>query len=167
MPNDRLQKLRDKAAQIQARIKDIESRDREQARKNDTRRKIIVGSHALEHMIKNKNSAFFKTLWPLLDEYVTRPQDRDLLNACFREEGITELKAVAASSSGETRRGADRPADTPENETRAGGRRTVAADKQGSRIAAAAASHPPGAAAAPANDAAASGVTGDFAKSTR
>ncbi len=105
MPSDRIQKLRDKAAQLQAQIKDLQARERQQDRKDDTRRKVIVGALALEHMVKNKDSAFFKTLWPLLDEYVTRQQDRDLLNAYFQTAGVKELPVS------ETRGGANDDAD--------------------------------------------------------
>lgn len=91
MANDRIQKLRDKKAQLEAQIRDLAARDKQQQRKNDTRRKVIIGALALEHMEKNSTSPFAKTLWPLLDEYVTRPQDRELLNDHFKSVEIKEL----------------------------------------------------------------------------
>ncbi len=91
MSDARLQKLLEKRAHLQAQIKDATSRQRQQHRKDDTRRKVIIGALALEHMEKNKTSPFAKTLWPLLDEYVTRPQDRALLNAYFKTVDLQEL----------------------------------------------------------------------------
>ena len=49
-------------------------------------------------MAKNKNSAFTKTLWPLLDEYVTRQHDRDLLNGYFKTVGLDELPTLPAAN---------------------------------------------------------------------
>jgi C4-dicarboxylate-specific signal transduction histidine kinase len=75
----RLQKLLDKKAQIDAQIKAVAARTRTQDRKNDTRRKVIVGALALHHMEKNPDSGFTKTLMAVLDEYVTRAAERRLL----------------------------------------------------------------------------------------
>lgn len=80
MSNNRLAKLLEKKQQLQAQIKDLESRQRAQDRKNDTRRKIIAGALALEHLEKNPESPFARTLLRLLDEYVTRPAERSLFN---------------------------------------------------------------------------------------
>lgn len=88
---DRLQKLKDKKAAIDAQIRDLAARERHQQRKDDTRRKIIIGALALEHLEKNKESAFARTLLPLLDEYVGRSQDRQLLNAHFETVGLPQL----------------------------------------------------------------------------
>ena len=77
---DKLEALRKQAAQIQAQIQAGEARQREQARKDDTRRKVIAGALALEHMEKNAPSEFAKIMTRLLDEYVTRPNDRALFD---------------------------------------------------------------------------------------
>jgi hypothetical protein len=94
----RLQQLRNKLAEIdqsraevKARLKDAETKEQQQERKLDARRKIVVGAHALHHMSKNKDSPFTATLWPILDEYVTRPQDRKLLNEYFETVGLKPL----------------------------------------------------------------------------
>jgi hypothetical protein len=78
MSNSRIEKLREKKSQIEARIKNIQSRERQLARKNDTRRKIIAGALALHHMEKNPDDPFSKKLLRLLDEYVTKPYERNL-----------------------------------------------------------------------------------------
>ena len=118
MTSSRLQKLRDKKAQLEAQIKDAAARERQQYRKDDTRRKIILGAFALEHLEKNKNSAFAKTLLPLLDEYVTRAQDRDLLNAHFKTLGLPDLSPLAPSPANESA-SKDRPLkdDFPKSST--------------------------------------------------
>ena len=102
MTSARLQKLRDKKDQIQAQIKDLASRERQQQRKDDTRRKIILGAFALEHLEKNKTSSFAQTILPLLDEYVTRPQDRELLNAHFQNLGLSELPPLPPQPANES-----------------------------------------------------------------
>jgi hypothetical protein len=66
-------------------------RKQQSERKADTRRKIIAGALALEHLGKNKDSAFTRVLWPLFDEYITRPQDRALMNDYFLEVGLKPL----------------------------------------------------------------------------
>ncbi|OYV24712.1 MAG: hypothetical protein B7W99_00870 [Rhodospirillales bacterium 20-58-10] len=76
-PTDRIEALRQKRAQLDAQLKAAEARATEQARKEDTRRKVIAGALALEHMSKNPNSEFAKIMGKLLDEYV-RTNDRYL-----------------------------------------------------------------------------------------
>lgn len=75
---DRVESLRQKRAQIEAQLQAAEARQKEEQRKADTRRKVIAGALALEHMEKNKDSEFSRVLGRLLDEYVTRPGDRRL-----------------------------------------------------------------------------------------
>jgi|GEM_PF-930216 len=78
MSNQRLEKLKVKKAQIEARIKGLQSRERQQTRKNDTRRKIIAGALALHHAEKNPDDPFSTKLLKLLNEYVTKPYERSL-----------------------------------------------------------------------------------------
>jgi hypothetical protein len=78
MSQSRLEKLQQQKAQIEAKIKGLQSREQQQARKNDTRRKIIAGALALHHMEKNKDDPFSKKLFRLLNEYVTKPYERNL-----------------------------------------------------------------------------------------
>ena len=77
-PQQRLEKLLEKKAQLDVKIKGVEARARQQSRKHDTRRKIIAGALALHHMEKNPEDAFSKKLLRLLNEYVTRPYERKL-----------------------------------------------------------------------------------------
>ena len=79
MRSSRLDKLKEKRQQLDAQIKDAEARQREQQRKDDARRKIIAGALALEHTEKNPDGEFGRKMLMLLDEYVTRKRDRELM----------------------------------------------------------------------------------------
>jgi len=50
---------------------------KDQARRDDARRKIIAGALALEHFEKNPGSEFGKIMFRLIDEYA-RPDERRL-----------------------------------------------------------------------------------------
>ena len=50
----------------------------DQKRKNDTRRKVLVGAAALDLM--TKDVAFAAEFTALLNHYVTKPQDRALFD---------------------------------------------------------------------------------------
>lgn len=75
---DKIEALRQKQAQIAAQLKAEEARQKDTDRKADTRRKVIAGALAVEHMEKNPASEFARVMGRLLDEYVTRPADRAL-----------------------------------------------------------------------------------------
>ena len=77
-PIEQLAKLEKKQSQIQARIQKKKSQVRSQKRKEDTRRKIIAGALALEHMTYDKK--FQATMQKLIDEHVTRENDRQLFD---------------------------------------------------------------------------------------
>ena len=80
MSNTRLDKLRAKKAQIDAQIKAAESRERQQKRKDDTRRKIISGYLALEHAERNPDSEFARTMLRLIQEGTKTDKDRALFD---------------------------------------------------------------------------------------
>ena len=73
-PEEKLADLEKQEAQLKARISRERARLKERERKQETRRKIIAGALALEH----KDGQFQAALNRLLDEYVTRPDDRAL-----------------------------------------------------------------------------------------
>jgi len=58
------------------RLQKYKSLERNQARKLDTRKKIIAGALALEHM--QFDGRYGQAFRALIDEYVTRDQDRAL-----------------------------------------------------------------------------------------
>ena len=80
---EKIAALEQEAAQIKARIQRERARVREDERKRDTRRKIIAGALALEH----KDPAFQEALRRLLNEYVTRPDERGLFDLPPLPEG--------------------------------------------------------------------------------
>ena len=76
-PEEQLETLTQKRAQIDARIQDKKAVVRKKTRREDTRRKIIAGAIALEAASRDKK---FKAHFDkLLQEHVTRPEDRKLL----------------------------------------------------------------------------------------
>lgn len=62
MTSNRLQKLQEQKAQLEAKIKGLQAREQSQARKNITRKKIIAGALALHHLDKNPDDPFSKKL---------------------------------------------------------------------------------------------------------
>ena len=79
MTKTRLEKLKTQQEQIKARIKDLEAREKQKARKAETRKKIIVGAIAISHMELNPASPFAIELKQILNQYVTKPQDRQAI----------------------------------------------------------------------------------------
>ncbi|NMQ21315.1 hypothetical protein E4P82_20195, partial [Candidatus Competibacter phosphatis] len=75
--SDRLKKLRQQQEELAQKIRLEESRLKEQARKDDTRRKIIVGAVALD--LANNHSQFRALLYEAMNQAVTAERDRDLL----------------------------------------------------------------------------------------
>jgi hypothetical protein len=74
---ERLRTLEQRAEKAQRALRRARALEKDQARADDARRKIIAGALALEHMDKNPGSDFGKTLFRLLDEYA-RPHERHL-----------------------------------------------------------------------------------------
>ncbi|MGE4046482.1 MAG: mobilization protein [Acetobacteraceae bacterium] len=74
---ERLKKLEQRFEKAQRSLRHARAQEKEQARADDARRKIIAGALALEHYEKNPGSEFGKILFRLLDEYA-RPEDRQL-----------------------------------------------------------------------------------------
>ena len=77
-PDQQLAELEKKESQLKARIQKKRAQVRGQERKRDTRRKIIAGALALEHM--SHDAAFAKTMKRLLKEQVTRQEDKALFD---------------------------------------------------------------------------------------
>ncbi len=77
--SDKLQKLEARKAKIAAEISRIRGREAAQARKDDTRRKIIVGG-LVWGMVQRGEVVDKNGLLAALDKSLTRPQDRALFN---------------------------------------------------------------------------------------
>ena len=77
-PEQQLEALTLKEAQLKARIQKKKAQVRAVDRKKETRRKIIAGAIALEHMAHDKT--FKATMQRLLKEHVTREIDKKLFD---------------------------------------------------------------------------------------
>jgi hypothetical protein len=91
--DDRLAKLLAQAAAVQRKISVIKSREKDQARRTDARRKIIAGALALEHLAQNPGSEFGQTLFQLLDRYV-RPEERPLFDFLPHRDASSDSAAA-------------------------------------------------------------------------
>ncbi|MEM9716010.1 MAG: mobilization protein C [Pseudomonadota bacterium] len=80
MNASRLDKLIAKKAQLEAQIQAVQSRERKQKRKDDTRRKIIAGALAVEHATQNPDSEFTRTMLHLIQNGVKSDRDRALFD---------------------------------------------------------------------------------------
>lgn len=76
MPSKRLEKLKEKEAKLKARIRSIEARDASRLRKQDTRRKILLGALLAEWM--ENDEALKKKVLANLDSFLKRKIDREL-----------------------------------------------------------------------------------------
>ena len=80
MSKSRVEQLKAKKAQIDAQLKAAQARERAQKRKDDTRRKIIVGALIQQHAELNPNSDFTRTVLKLIQQHVTTDKDRALFD---------------------------------------------------------------------------------------
>ena len=71
--------IRAQQLRINRQLRRVQSRKKDQARSEDTRRKIIAGALALEHFAKNPGTEFGQIMFRLIDQY-TRPEDRWLFD---------------------------------------------------------------------------------------
>jgi hypothetical protein len=73
---ERLQKLLEKESQLKARINREKSRFKSEARKIETRKKILLGSYLLSKM--NNDDDFLDEMMANMDQYLTNDRDREL-----------------------------------------------------------------------------------------
>lgn len=81
----KLETLKEKKERIEARIKNIEAKEKSKAKKMDTRRKILIGAFYMEQM--EKDEVLRKKIIGRLEGFLTRPLDRKLF-------GLPETKNV-------------------------------------------------------------------------
>ena len=74
--NERLEKLKEKQAQLKAKIKLIEQRKKEKSKKIETRREILIGALMLQEMKDKPDTE--KTVMAKLDKFLTNERDRVL-----------------------------------------------------------------------------------------
>lgn len=85
-----VEKLKEQKRQLEARIKKIESLERSKKRKEDTRRKIIIGGAMLAYAAGSPSSK--EKLYKILDKLVINLKDRELV-------GLSAAPQVPPSSS--------------------------------------------------------------------
>jgi hypothetical protein len=88
-------KLEAKKKQVEEKLKLLAAREAGQRRRDDTRRKIIVGALAITHAEQDGHDEFRRELYSLVSRYTTRPQDRALFNL---EPLETPAEAAPAAS---------------------------------------------------------------------
>lgn len=82
-PNGVLDSLTRKKAQLEARIQALKAKEATQSRKDETRRKILIGSYVLEKHLKSNS---FDKLLAELDQFLFKANDRLLFGLEPREE---------------------------------------------------------------------------------
>ena len=75
-PADRLRRLEERRARINAEIQRVKSRESLEERKRDTRRKILAGAMVLDRVARKKVSE--KLFKADMDSFLERDQDRAL-----------------------------------------------------------------------------------------
>ncbi len=76
-----LERLKEQRAKIEARIQAVENRSKHAQRKQDTRRKILIGSYYFDKAIKDNKLEDIKKL---MDDYLTRDSDRKLFELSLK-----------------------------------------------------------------------------------
>ena len=97
-PEEKIEELEKKQAQLKAKLSREKAALRTQQRKEDTRRKIVVGAIVLEHASKDERFADYLEL--LLNKAVTREADRKLLGLPEKQgRGTIALKDFPKANS--------------------------------------------------------------------
>ena len=78
MEKTEIYKLDEKIKQLQKKKKQIQARDTAKQRKEDTRKKILIGSTIMSAVKNNKMQ--WNTIKEILDESLTRDNDRALFD---------------------------------------------------------------------------------------
>jgi hypothetical protein len=95
--SDKKTALETKRAQIEAQLKALNAREKETARKEDTRRKVIAGAIALEHFEKHATGAWAAEFSDLLAKFV-EPRSRHLFPFLTEKATPAKGKNGAAAS---------------------------------------------------------------------
>ena len=78
---DKLEKLEKQMKQLQQRVASEKARIRNKERKDDTRRKILVGAYFMEKYQDNRDE-----LVKTIDPFLTREKDRELFGLKLKEQ---------------------------------------------------------------------------------
>ena len=77
-PQERMRKLEEQRARINAAIQRVKARERQAVRKRDTRRKILAGAMVLDRLARGELSE--KLFLGDMDRFLERDQDRALFD---------------------------------------------------------------------------------------
>lgn len=94
MVNDRLTKLLERSARLDAQIRDAKAQQNVRDRRKDARRKIMAGVNALE--IAEEDAGFRATLAARMNLTIKRPVDRAMYDFL---EGMTPPERPASAAS--------------------------------------------------------------------
>ena len=83
--DDQIKALEDRRRKLDAQIARLHAAGRAEARKRDTRRKILAGAVVLNQA--DENEAAKARLWKLLDQALVKDRDRELFNLGSRAKG--------------------------------------------------------------------------------
>lgn len=78
-----LEKLKEKEAQLKARIQLLENKEKESKRKKENRVKFLIGSFMLDNFLKEKEK--HAELFGQFNKYLTRERDQEIVNAYFEK----------------------------------------------------------------------------------
>lgn len=79
-----LEKLKEKEAQLKARIQLIENKEKESLRKKENRVKFLLGAFMLDTFTKEKES--FTELFDKFKTYLTRERDQEIVKSYFENK---------------------------------------------------------------------------------
>jgi large subunit ribosomal protein L7/L12 len=99
MGSDRLGKLLEQREVMNARIRREQAKAKSQARKDDTRRKILAGAAVIERAARD--TAFKSELDGLLEGFLTRPDDRALFGLAVPAKAAEGEAAIGGAPSGD------------------------------------------------------------------
>jgi hypothetical protein len=103
--DETLRTLEQQLAKAQRKLRQARAIEKDQARKDDTRRGVIAGHIALNHFERNAGSEWGKTYFRLLDEYVL-PRDRFLFEFLpVREAPPASQEAIVGADQPDTLNG--------------------------------------------------------------
>ena len=87
-----LEALKKRKSQLAAKISSLNARQQKEAKRLDTRRKVVAGAIALEHCEHDPN--FKELLGSLLNRFLTRPVDRELFIELFNFPPALPVKSI-------------------------------------------------------------------------
>lgn len=86
---NRIESLRSRRAQIDAELARLEAKAKGEARKADTRRKILLGAVVMQEMISDPSLE--KLVMDLVAKNLVRPRDRELFGLSASKTGDPQL----------------------------------------------------------------------------